>query len=96
MGKRDIRMPYKNMEWKGQLSVFPWELQTQVKVDVNLLVKLVLVSQSKIALSAEGILVSHFCSDIVYWHFQISPNNPKRPPAPKEAAMVFQAGLNLL
>ena len=74
--------------------MFPWELQTQVKVDVNLLEKLVLVSPSKIALSAEGMLVSHYCSDIVYWHFQISPNNPKRPPAPKEAAMVFQAGLS--
>ena len=51
-------MPYENMEWKGQLSVFPWELQTQAKEDINLLVKLVLVSQSKIALSAEGMLCS--------------------------------------
>ena len=84
------------MEWKGQSSLFPWELQTEVKVDVNLLVKLALVSKSRIALSAEGILVSHYCSDTVYGHFQISPNNPKRPPAPKEAAMVFQAGLSCL
>ena len=42
--KRDFRMPYENMEWKGQLSVFPWELQTQAKEDINLLVKLVLDS----------------------------------------------------
>ena len=83
------------MEWKGQSSLFPWELQTEVKVDVNWLVKLALVSKSKIV-SLDGVFVSHYCSDTVYGHFQISTNNPKRPPAPKETAMVFQAGLSFL